>query len=156
MTILRLVRAHSEQRYFLLRLHVILFAVIVGALWLIVPRFGMMGAVAVIVGANLSGKFWIAIRMGRVIGVARQDWKLLSGVARVAIAAAVAAMVTAAIRLGLPPMKPLFAVIVAGLFYTAAYLLAIVLMKIPDTEERGLVWRVVGRLAPAFGAGRKA
>jgi hypothetical protein len=105
----------------------------------------------VIVGFNIVGRLWMAIHMGRIIGVVRQDWKLLGGFAMVAIAAAAAAAVTAAVRQFLPPMRPLPTVAVSGLSYGAAYLAAVVLLKIPDAEERNLVRRFVERFAPVFG-----
>jgi O-antigen/teichoic acid export membrane protein len=145
-----LVRAYADQRYYLLRFHIVLFASMVGALWFGVQRFGMLGAVGVMVGFNIVGRLWMAIHMGRIIGVVRQDWKLLGGFAMVAIAAAAAAAVTAAVRQFLPPMKPLLTVVVSGLCYSAAYLAAVVLLKIPDAEERHLVRRFVERFAPVF------
>jgi O-antigen/teichoic acid export membrane protein len=146
-----LVRAYADQRYYLLRFHIVLFASMVVALWFGVQQFGMFGAVGVMVGLNIAGRLWLATHMGRIIGVVRQDWKLLGGFAMVAVAAAAAAAVTAAVRQFLPPMKPLLAVAVSGLCYSAAYLAAIALLKIPDAEERDLVRRFVERFAPVFG-----
>jgi hypothetical protein len=110
-----------------------------------------LGAVGVMVGINIVGRLWIAIHMGRIIGVVRQDWKLLGGFAMVAIAAAAAAAVTAAVRQFLPPMRPLLTVAVSGLCYGAAYLAALVLLKIPDAEERNLARRFAEKFAPVFG-----
>jgi O-antigen/teichoic acid export membrane protein len=151
-----LVRAYAEQRFFLLRYHLVLFALMVVALWLTTRRFGMLSAVFVIVATNIAGRMWMAVRMARVIGVTRQDWKLLRGYGKVGLAALFAAALTAGLRPFIPPMKPLLTVIVCGLFYSAAYLIALVLMKIPQPEERDLVVRFAGKLAPVFGAPRKA
>jgi O-antigen/teichoic acid export membrane protein len=146
-----LVRAYADQRYYLLRFHIVLFAAMVVALWFGVQQFGMLGAIGVIAGITIVGRLWMAVHMGRIIGVAPQDWKLLGGFGMVAIAAAVAAAVTVVARQFLPPMKPLPAVVVSGLCYSAAYVAAAVLMKIPDPEERTLVKRLAQKLAPIFG-----
>src|ERR1700722_7339552 len=119
-----LVRAYADQRYYLLRFHIVLFASMVVALWFGVQQFGMFGAVGVMVGLNIAGRLWLATHMGRIIGVVRQDWKLLGGFAMVAVAAAAAAGGEAALRQVLSPLQPLPALIVSGLCYGAAYLVA--------------------------------
>jgi O-antigen/teichoic acid export membrane protein len=147
-----LVRAYAEQRFFMIRFHLALFAAMVIGLWLATRRFGMLSAVVVIVGVNVAGRLWIAARMARVVGVRREDWKLLEGYGKVALAAVASAVLTAGFRLLLPPLKPLLTVTVCGLFFSAAYLIALVWMNIPEPDEYDLIRRFAAKLVPSSAA----
>lgn len=139
------VRAYTEQRHYILKLHAVLFVLLLASLPFATRSFGMLGAVFVIVGINLLGKIVTAHRLARMIGLQRGDAKLLRGVGMVALAAAVAALVTALVKISLPPWKPLYVVTVCGVCYALSYLAAALLMRIPEADERALVIRFLTR-----------
>jgi O-antigen/teichoic acid export membrane protein len=103
-------RAHAEQRYFLLKLRCALIVLFVLCLWFAVGRFGLLGAVTTMVAVNLVDRFVIAARVKKILGLTRRDLSLLKGFAKVAMATAVAGAVTIgarAILSGPDPSSPL-------------------------------------------------
>ncbi len=148
-----IVRAYAEYRYMVLRLHAVLLALIVVLLWPATRYFGLLGAVMVVVAAGVAGRVYLAFKMGAVIGVRRSDWRLLGGVALAALAAAAAALLTAAVRPLFLSLKPLFTLIACGACFSASYLAAVLLLKIPEPEERAMVRAAIRRFVPIFRVG---
>jgi O-antigen/teichoic acid export membrane protein len=140
------VRAYAQQRHFILKLHLVLFLLLTAALPFATRYFGMLGAIYVIVGINILSKIVLAGKLGRMVGLERGDFKLLRGVGMVALAAATAALVTALLRVSLPPWKPLAVLMVCGICYTIVYLASVWIMKIPAPDERALLDRFLGRM----------
>src|SRR5260370_2029136 len=94
----RLCRAFAEQRYFLIRLRVVLVLVIIPLLWFGMAYFGMVGAISAVVAASLAERSVLSIRFGSVLGVTGKDVVLLKDIAKLAVAALVAALLTAFVR----------------------------------------------------------
>ena len=140
------VRAYAEQRHFMLTLHLVLFVLLACALPFATQSFGMLGAVFVIVGINFLARALPLGRLVHIIGLERRDFKLLRGVGMVALAAAIAALVTALLRVSLPAWKPLAVLMVCGVCYTIVYLASVWIMKIPAPEERAILDRFLGRM----------
>lgn len=128
-------RAYSEHRYFLLKMRVLMFFVLVAGLWAGVARFGLLGAVGTVVLVGVLERFALLFKFGRVLGVSRRDVPLFGDVGKIAVASAVAAAAAALVRAVLPGIKPFFALAACGVVFGAAYLCAILLLKVVRAEE---------------------
>ena len=82
------IRAYAEHRFFLVRLRVISTTVLVFALWAGVGRYGLIGAIAAVVGINLLERLATTVKAARILRWSRADLPLLADVAKVAVIAA--------------------------------------------------------------------
>jgi polysaccharide transporter, PST family len=142
-----LFRAYVEQRFFLIRLRVVLCVLLTAGLWFGITRFGMVGAISAVVVVSVAERVVMAIRFGRILGVTRKDIVLLKDVGKLALAAAAAGLLTAAFRLPLRAQKPLVVLIACGIVFSLIYLGGILLAGVVTPEEKGLVRRKIA----AFG-----
>lgn len=140
-------RAYEGHRFFLLKLQVGLSVVMVIMLWLAISRFGLIGAISVVVGINFLLRVVLAIRFTRVLGTKMRDLLLLKDVGKVALATAVASSVClfvhSLIKVG--GARPLTILVVCFASFVAVYLLAILLLRVVTTEERERVRRGIER-----------
>src|SRR5687767_14534084 len=91
-------RAYENHRFFLVRLQIVLSIVNVFALWFCISRFGLVGAISVVVGMNLILRLALALRFSRVLGANLRDLKLFRDVGKVAIASVVAGVLCFLLR----------------------------------------------------------
>ena len=143
-----LFRAYAAQRYFLIRIQVILLVALMLFLWFGISHFGLVGAISAVVVVNLAERVITAIRFGHVLGVTRKDVVLVKDLG-LAIAATAAALLTAFIRAWILAAKPLIILIVCGSVFGLTYGLAVLLLGIPSTEEKKIV---LDRLMPMLPA----
>jgi O-antigen/teichoic acid export membrane protein len=139
-------RAHAEHRYFLVKLRCALLGLFVICLWFVVPRLGLLGAVTAMIGVNIVDRLVIAAKVKRILGLDRRHLPLLKDVGKVALAALIAAGVTVATRIIWSQAGPLAAFAVCGVVFSAVYLIAILLLGVFTSEERGAFWRQLIRL----------
>ena len=138
-----LFRAYQDQRFFLIRLRVVLCILLVGGLWFATTRFGAVGTITVVVGVSVLERVVTAIRFGRILGVTRKDIVLLKDTGKLALAAAGAGLLTAAVRLPLRDQKPLVVLIACGIVFSLAYLSGTLLAGVVTPEEKDLVRRKI-------------
>jgi O-antigen/teichoic acid export membrane protein len=142
------VRAYEGHRFFLVRLQIVLSVLMVFSLWYGITRFGLIGAVTVVVGINFLLRAALAARFSRVLGVRWTDVLLLKDVGKVAVAAAIAGFLCLFVRslllVGNP--KPLIVLAVCFAVFAPVYLLAVLLFGVPTSDERVKARRAIGRL----------
>ena len=143
-----LFRAYVELRFLLIRLRVLLCVLLIVALWFGIAHFGLLGAISAVVLVSVIERTVMAVLFGRILGVSRKDIVLLKDIGKLAICAAVAALVAEGTRLLLGEVKPLVILIVCGMVFSAVYLCAVLLAGIMTREEREVVERRVARLLP--------
>ncbi len=143
-----LFRAYVEQRFFLIRLRVVLGVLLTAGLWFGTTRFGLVGAISAVVIVTVTERIVMAIRFGRILGVSRKDLVLLTDVGKLALAAAGAALLTAAVRLPLRRQKPLVVLLACGIVFSLAYLGGVLWAGILTQEEKDLVRRKIAVLLP--------
>jgi O-antigen/teichoic acid export membrane protein len=143
MTVLQdpLFRAYVEQRYFLVRLRILIFGLLTAGLYFGTARFGMMGAIWTVVGVNALERIITAVRFGRLLEVRRGDIVLLTDVGKLALAALAAGGLAAGVRYWMPPAKPVIVLAVCGVSYCAGYGAVLLLEGVLTLEERELVRR---------------
>jgi lipopolysaccharide exporter len=143
-----LFRAYVEQRFFLIRLRVVLCVLLAAGLWFGTTRFGLVGAISAVVLVGVTERFVMAVRFGRILGVSRKDIVLLKDIGKLAIAAAAAGLVTAGVRLSLLGAKPFVILMVCGTVFSLVYLSAVWLAGVLTPEEKDIVQRKIATLLP--------
>jgi O-antigen/teichoic acid export membrane protein len=139
-------RAHAEHRHFLVKLRCALLGLFLICLWFVVPRFGMLGAVVAMIGVNIIDRLVIAVKVKKILGLNRRHFPLLKDVGKVGVAALIAAGITAGTRIALSQAKLVAAFAVCGAVFSVVYLIAILLLGVFTSEERGALWRQFIRL----------
>jgi O-antigen/teichoic acid export membrane protein len=149
------IRAYAEHRYFLLRVRVVLLIALAAALWYVTGNYGLIGAITVMLAVNTTERFVVGWRVRRILGVAWRDLALFKDVGKIAVCSIVAACAALALRTALSGIKPLYVLAACGAVFAVVYLVALVTLGVPATEEREAVLNRAARilrLAPARGA----
>lgn len=136
-------RAYETQRFFLLKIQIVLSVIMVFGLWYGIARFGLIGAVSVVIIVNFLLRALLAVRFSRVLGVVWKDLLLLKDVAKLAAASAVAALLCLVLRSLLigANFRPLLLLLVCFGVFAAVYLLMVLWLGVPTTDEREKVRR---------------
>ncbi len=145
-----LCRALAEQRYFLIRLRIVLLLALIPLLWFCTVHFGLVGAISAVVAANLVDRGVMIIRFGYVLGFKRRDMVLVKDIAKLALAAAGAALVTGAVRSQVLWAKPFIVLAVCGSVFAVVYLVLVFLLRIPSDEEKMIVYERLMLILPAW------
>ena len=143
-----LLRSYASERYFVLRLRMAILSTLVLVLWFWTRELGLTGVIATVVGAGIVERTTMAIRFGSLLGVTRQDARLLKDVGKLALAAAVAGLTCAALRLTIAGTAPLIVLAVCGTVFLAIYLAGIHFLGILAADEYGMIRRGVERFLP--------
>jgi O-antigen/teichoic acid export membrane protein len=144
-------RAYAEQRYFLLRVKIAIFAMLFVTLWFGIRHLSLVGVITIVVAANILERTIAALRAGRVLGVGWHHASLVSDLPKLAAAAIGSGVITAVVYLLLLGHKPLLILCVCGAVFTLCYSFAIFLLKIPTIEERAYARQLINRLWRAPG-----
>lgn len=139
-------RAYAEHRYFLLKVRVVIFFLLVVGLWYGSAHFGMIGAVVTVALIGVIERLSLPVKFARVLAVTRRDLVLLKDVGKLAVAAALAGITTALVRLLLLGLKPFVLLVICGTVFSLVYLAAILLLRIVTSEELDFVRHRVARL----------
>ncbi|HXG66238.1 MAG TPA: lipopolysaccharide biosynthesis protein [Blastocatellia bacterium] len=140
------IRAYAEHRYFLIRVRAVIFLASFASLWLATTRFGMLGAVTVMVITTAIERTILAIKVGRILNIKKRDAVLFKDLGKLAIAAIAAGAATLFVRALVAGAAPPMVLAVCGVSFAACYFAAILLLGIPTPGERRAVWRRVGQL----------
>jgi O-antigen/teichoic acid export membrane protein len=143
-----LFRAYVEQRFFIIRLRVVICVLLAAGLWFGTAHFGLVGAISAVVLVTLIERVVMAVRFGRVLGVSRKDLPLLKDIGKLAVCAAGAGVVAEGVRWLLRDARPLVILIACGTVFSLAYLGAVWLAGVLTPEENDLVRRKAAVLLP--------
>jgi O-antigen/teichoic acid export membrane protein len=143
-----LFRAYVEQRFFLIRLRVVLCVLLTAGLWIGIARFGLLGAITTVVLVGVAERAVMAVRFGRILGVSWEDLPLLKDIGKLAVAAVASGLVAEGVRLLLRGAKPLIVLIACGVAFSLTYLGAVLLAGVLTPEEKDLVQRKIAVLLP--------
>ncbi len=125
-----LYRAFERERYFLLRLRMMLAALLILSLWLFTARLGLVGVIAMVVLIAGFERAVMAVHFGRLLGVTRRDLDLLGDIGKLASAAIVGGMVAWTVRLVLAPQGAPIVLAGCGVVFAGVYLAGIYLAGI--------------------------
>ena len=148
MTVLQdsLFRAYVGQHAFLVRLRICIFTVLAALLWFCTARFGMIGAISVVVGMNALERIITAVRFGRLFGVRRGDIVLLKDVGKLALSALLAGAVAWGVRMWVPAVKPVVILLVCGACFSLIYAVVVLLAGVVTAQEKQMVFERLARL----------
>jgi O-antigen/teichoic acid export membrane protein len=138
-------RAYATQRFFLLKLRLVLFAVTIGVLAAGAHRFGLLGTVAVMVAVQIAGTLGAGIRLSHVMGLGRKDFRQFGVLWRIGGAALAAGVACAATRLLLLNTSPIVLLIVCAMTYGLAYAGAILAAGVLDDGEWSMLQSLLRR-----------
>ncbi len=138
------IRAH-EQRYFILRLRLVLFLVLTAALWFGAASLGLVGVIAAVVAANLAGWLVSVVRMARMLEMRRSDLRLFRDVAAIGACAVTAAAACAALRAVLADLPPWTVVAACVPAYGLVYVAALFRFRAVRPAELKALWTEVSR-----------
>ena len=141
-------RAHSEERFFLLRLRIgiILAQALILFLW--TSALGLVGVISVVVATNITERVITFVYFGRLLGVSRKDWVLARDIGKVALACLVGALAAAALRYFLAGAAPFVILAACGTLFAVVYLVFIYLLRIPTREEYDQIREAISRYLP--------
>jgi O-antigen/teichoic acid export membrane protein len=141
-------RAYERHRFFLVRLQIVICILNVISLSFFIRRFGLLGAIGVVVGLNIIGRVAMAARFIRVLGAKPRDLKLFKDVGKIAIASVAAGVLCFFARSLIMSSYQRPVVILAGCFivFAAIYVGAILMLRVATNDEREKVRRGVQRL----------
>lgn len=136
-----LFRAYVEQRFFLIRMRIVLCVLLAAGLWFGTTRFGLLGAISTVVLISLAERVATAVRFARLLGVRRTDIVLLRDVGKIAACAAAAGLLAAGVRSLLPDARPLVILLICGAVFGVVYLGAILAAGVATAEEKEIIRR---------------
>src|SRR5687767_1731875 len=141
-------RAYESHRFFLVRLQIVLSIVNVFALWFCISRFGLIGAISVVVGINLILRLALVLRFSRVLGATLRDLQLFKDIGKLAVASIVAGVLCFLVRSVMISSNPGPLVIMTTCFiaFAAVYGLAFLMLGVATDEEREKVRRGFDRI----------
>jgi hypothetical protein len=150
-----LTRAYGEHRFYLLRVRVVVLVAQTAGLWFATGRFGLVGAIAVVVTGTLVERFVLALKFGRVLGVGWGDARLLKDVGKVALATLAAAAVALVVRALMAGGRPFFVILYCGVAFGLTYAAGLLVLGVPEPEERDAARRSLAKLRARLPLGRK-
>jgi len=142
-------RAYSSERFFLLRLRIVLILAQAAVLFVWTRQLGLVGVISLVVVANIIERSITAFHFGRLLGVSRKHLSLLADIGKLALAAVVAAAACAALRFFLMGATPFFILAICGTLFAFVYLLAIYLLRIPTSDEYEQIREAMTRYLPS-------
>ena len=145
------VRAYESYRFFIVKLQIVITVIMVFALWVGIARFGLVGAISVVVIINFLLRAVLAIKFGRVVGFAKRDLVLFKDLWKLALASAIAALLTLIIRSVLlgAGARAFTVLLVSFAVFGVVYLLLLILLRVVTDDERAKMKQLAGRLQHA-------
>lgn len=147
-------RAYAEQRYFLIKMRLIVLALLVVALVVGIKFFGLAGAVSAVVIVGVIERVAVAHRLARILEFTRKDLPLLKDVGKLIIATAGASVITIIVRSFVVGLKPFYVLAICGCVFMVAYLLFVLPLKVLTADEWSTLSaravKIAGRVRPRF------
>ena len=143
------VRAYEKYRFFIVKLQIVITVMMVFALWFGIARFGLVGAISVVVIVNFLLRAVLAIKFGRVVGFARRDLVLFKDLWKLTLASAVAAILTLIVRSALlgAGAGAFTVLLVSFAAFGWVYLLLVILLRVITDDEREKIKQLVEQFA---------
>lgn len=142
-------RAFAAQRYFLLKLRVVLFALMTVTFAFGITRLGLLGTIAVVVLAQVAGMFGAAWRLSSVMRLRRRDYSVFAPLLHIAAASLAAGAVAVAARHTLLGWRPFAIVAIVAVVYALAYAVALVAARVLNGEDIAAIRGIFGVRPPA-------
>lgn len=132
-------RAYTEHIGFLLKARIAAAALMAPAVYFGISYLGMQGAVIAMVAVVASERLILMYKVIRILSIGVKDAPLFMDIFRLAFAALCGAAGAGVVRRLTDGNPPLLVLACAGAVFSAIYVGAVVLMRIPTSEETKLV-----------------
>jgi O-antigen/teichoic acid export membrane protein len=133
-----IIRAFKSERFWVLRMNIVLLAVLCGLLFLGIKQFGLIGAVSSVIIIQYVARALIVWRVSRLLGVHWKDIGRLKDVGKTIVAAAAAGLCVFPLLEPAARWGAFASLAFCGTIFTAIYGLLLVLLKVPTEDE--IVW----------------
>lgn len=140
-------RAYMEERYFILKVRLLLLPLLVGVMWMGLRHFGMVGAIGTVVLIALIERLTVSWRVAVVLGAKAGDLRLLNDIWKLALLAGIAGLAAAVVRSLTLDLKPILVLAISGLVFAAVYLASVFAAGIATPEERSWLRNQWARLS---------
>jgi len=137
-------RAFAAQRYFLLKLRVVLFALMTATFAFGITRLGLLGTISVVVLVQAAGMIGAAWRLSSVMRLKRRDYSVFAPLLHIAAASLAAGAVAVAARHTLLGSRPFAIVSIVAVAYALAYAAALVAARVLNGEDIAAIRGIVG------------
>ncbi|HKQ62902.1 MAG TPA: oligosaccharide flippase family protein [Candidatus Polarisedimenticolaceae bacterium] len=128
-------RAYPSYTAVLVRIRVVLIAVLALGLWAVTARHWLLGAILVMVGVNLIDRIVVSTMLARMLEMRWRDLALFRDVAKLALAATVAALAAEGMRALLSGAAPLVVLAAAGATVAVVYVPMVWILGVPTPAE---------------------
>ncbi|HZS48329.1 MAG TPA: lipopolysaccharide biosynthesis protein [Blastocatellia bacterium] len=130
------IRAYPEHRSYLVKLRAALIPGLLFALWFCTAHFGLIGAISVVVAAASLEAILMASKLGRTLGVAFHDIRLLLDVGKLAVASVIAGIIATVVHSLLPDIHPIVTLAISGTVFSIAYAILVLVLGVVSLDER--------------------
>jgi O-antigen/teichoic acid export membrane protein len=144
-------RAYAEHRHFMVKLHGILLVCMAVALALSIGRFGLIGAITLMVVFTCIGRAATVMKVIQILDVRIHDVMLYVDVVKIGAAAAVAGLATTMTRSLTSGLDPLFALVVCGVCFGIVYVSVMLIAGVVTPEERSVALSYIRRVTGGSG-----
>ena len=141
-------RAHSAERFFLLRLRISIILVQALVLFLWTLPLGLVGVISVVVATNITERVITSLYFGRLLGVTRKDLSLMRDVGKLAVGCLAAALASAMLRFFLAGEAPFIILAACGTLFAMVYVTSINILSIPTRAEYAQIRKAIARYLP--------
>jgi O-antigen/teichoic acid export membrane protein len=132
-------RAYAEERYFLLRVRMVMMIFLALALWYGTASYGLIGAVTIVLTASIIERIILSVKVGHLLGVQWRDWGLFKDVGKILIATVMASCLTLVARRLMAGSNLFVLLTVCGAIFSMCYALGLLLLGLLTTQERELI-----------------
>ncbi len=129
-------RAYPDHLPFLIKTRFLLLAPLLAGLWWFTDRFGLLGAIAVVVGVNAIERLVIASKASRILEVSWRDMALLADVGKLLLFAIAAALASVTARKLMPGAGPLAVMALGGIVHALVYMSLVFFSGVAAGEYR--------------------
>jgi O-antigen/teichoic acid export membrane protein len=131
-----IMRAYSNQRYFLLWMHAVALALMLLVFWFGLPGIGLTGAMACVVATQYLTRFVELSRMIKVLDLRWHDLRKFKDLWSIGLAAGGGAFAAWAVSMaGGSHWLPFFSLLWTGVAFMAVYAGLLIAMRVPRPEE---------------------
>jgi len=148
-----IMRAFAEERHFLLKLYIPLFAILFAVLSIGTRRAGLVGTIAIVVAANVVVRVISVWKAAKILHARWSDLRLFADIGKIGIATLGAALVAALLRSSLLGLRPILILVICGVVFSLAYAAGALLLHITTAGERESAVRLALRLVELLPGG---
>jgi O-antigen/teichoic acid export membrane protein len=148
-----IMRAFAEERHFLLKLYIPLFAILFAVLSLGTRRAGLVGTIAIVLAANVVVRVASVWKAVKILHARWSDIRLLGDIGKISIATLGAAVSAALLRSSLLGLRPILILLACAVVFSLGYVGGVLLLRITTAGEREMAVRMALRFVELLPGG---